>query len=261
MCTHLRAVGPAVAVGYEAVWRRFLLVVLWAAGTAGATGVVFYAVSQMSSDLASVTESNADRPIPRAGSTTTTPRNEPTQASGAVEPTAVPTAAPATDAPTTTPLLTSPATSESEQGGQSGEPTVPPTVRPPTGTTRAPTSGTTVSTQAPVTTAPPVVTTPAPPPATTQPTAPPVTEPVTTVPQPSCNPFVQPVKRVGTISVRSCADGVHFVTASVVNATWSSQPLSLGPPSVTVRFVSTSGTTLTCTLTGGLEGVFPSGDC
>lgn len=241
------------------MWRRFFLVVLWAGGTAGATGVVFYAVSQMSSDLASVNRVNADRPVPRAGSATTVVDEPTSTGATTAESTVVdePTVPTDTEVPTTPPLLTVPE-GEPATGAATSTP-APGTTRAPTVTTRAPSTGTTVSTQAPPeTTAPPVATTPAPPPPTTPPpTTPP---PATTIAQLVCSPYVHPVKRVGTVSVRACTDGIHFVTASVANATWSATPLAFGPPSVTVRFTGTGGTTYTCTLSG-TEGVTASGDC
>ncbi len=76
-----------------------------------------------------------------------------------------------------------------------------------------------------------------------------------------CAIDVRAVRRAGTVSVRACADGIHFVTASVVNGTWTATPVAFGPPTVTVQFSSTSGTVYTCTVGSDSAGVFTSGDC
>jgi hypothetical protein len=233
-------------------------VVLWLAGTAGATGVVFYAVSQMSTDLASVNAKNNESPSLRQSDSTSAAKNVVTTTTTSPDTTSLITL-PGPE-PTTVAAVTA-VTPETQADPQETEAPPAPTTQPRTGTTapRQPNPGTTVATQAPTVPTPaptPPPTTPAPPPPTTAPPPP----PPTTVGI-SCVNDVRPVQRIGTVFVRACNDGIHFVTARVVNGTWTPTPLTFGPPSVTVRFSSTGGTVYTCSISGDLDGVFTSGDC
>lgn len=131
-------------------------------------------------------------------------------------------------------------------------------------TTTRPATSTSTSVEATSTTpgSAPIPDTPSVPP-TPETTAAPATTPApeATAPGLVCNPYVHPVKRVGTISVRACVDGIHFVTASVANGSWSATPLEVGPPTVVVRFTSSTGTVYTCSITGNADAFSFSGDC
>lgn len=224
------------------------MVLLWLAGTLGATTAVFATVATVSNDLFNAGDPrNAKGEIRRAppGFITTTSAAE----------TVPTTTVPATEAPTTQPETTTTTAGPPETTAPSI--TVPEPVE-----TAAPRVGTTVRTTVPAptpATTVPIVTSP---PTTDAPvvTEPPTTSPpVTTAPVSCDKPTPKAVGR-NVIYYRSCTDGLRYSSA-VPQAGWTAVALDRGPPSVTVRFDNGS-TNVTCTLTQNDErNVSSSGDC
>lgn len=160
--------------------------------------------------------------------------------------------------PTTTAAAPGPAASAVPASSPAPPSAVPSTAAP--STTPAPTTAPTTAGPSDPTSTAPTTTTAAPVPIPDTPSSAPATPAPTTDPASACLSDVRPVKRVGTVSFRACADGIHLVVASVVTG-WTATPEVQGPPSVTVRFTNATGPVYTCTITGTIDSVSFSGDC
>lgn len=223
------------------------MVLLWLAGTLGATTAVFATVATVSNDLFDAgdprnAKDEIRRPTPGFITTTTVAEQLPT--------TAATTEPPTTEAATTT-EVTEPPTTEPAVTDPEPVDTVAPRVNT---TVRTTAPGNIVVTTVPIVTAPPTT---QPPPA---PTEPPATTAPATVAPPSCT---QPTPRAvgrNVIYYRPCTDGLRYSSA-VPQAGWTAVATAKGPPSVTVTF-SNGSTSLTCTLSADSDGVVnTTGDC
>ena len=233
--------------------RKVLLVLLWLAGTAVATGVVFQAVILMTNTFR---EAGQDSGVIAAGkrtaaATTTTLPAVPSVASATAVTAATP-AVPTTTSPVTSVELATTTTNEvpPDETGQPGVSA--------TGSATSTGTRTTVPVVTPTTsrTTPPPVATTAPPTVTPAPTAPSPTEPPpppppTTPPPPpppttsgaSCSPFSWRRYAAGpnSFSVKLCPDDtVRFFPGSAKVAVGYSVTVNQpGPPSVEITFSGT----------------------
>ena len=231
---------------------------LWLVGTAGATGVVFTAVSRLSTDLTSVSQDNNVPASPGKGSGTSTAGPSPTVTSAravptVVEATTVETTSPPT-VPTTVPTTELP-TAETNPPDETTPKNGGTLVGPPRPTT-ATTPGTR-TTPPPVTDPPQTAPTVPPTVATTAPPPPPPT--TAKPPDPTCVSDVYVVKPAGTFSYQQCSDGLHL-QGVFASKSWGYAVLSSGP-TISVRFTSTTNVVVQCTLEGDSNGVNATGQC
>ena len=228
---------------------------LWLVGTAGATGVVFTAVSRLSTDLTSVSQDNNVPAAGGKGSATSTTVPSPTVTAARTPPIAVEATTIGTTSPPTVPTTELPTVETNppdETTPKNGGTLVGPS-RPTTATTPA-----TRTTPAPVTDPPQTAPTVPPTVATTAPPPPPPT--TAKPPDPTCVSDVRRVRPAGTFLYQQCGDGLHLQSVSSVSTSWGYVVLSYGP-AISVRFTSTAGAVVQCTLEGDINGVSATGPC